>query len=110
MAVWFATRTASRPAKAVIAAAVLAAALIAAVPAAFVVGLVLMILGHVLIGLALFGASVLAALAAVVLAGLSGARYLRRLAGRVQAQVQADDGPDIRVVRLDQSEYDSRLT
>jgi predicted lipid-binding transport protein (Tim44 family) len=112
MAVWYRTRTASWPAKAVIAATALAVLLTAAIPAAFVVGLILMILGHVLVGLALFGASVLAALAAVTLAGFSGAQYLRKLVGRAQAQAQAqvqpDDRPDIRVVQLDHSEYDYR--
>lgn len=108
MTVWYRARRASWPARLVIAAGVLAVLLIAAVPAAFVVGLILMILGHVLVGLALFGASVLAALAAVVTASVTGVQYLRGLVSRVQAQVRPDDRPDIRVVHLDQSEYDYR--
>jgi len=70
MAVWYAARTMGWPAKAVIAAVLLA------------VLLVMMLLGHIAGGLALFGASVLAAAAAVVIAGLSGVRHLRRLAGQ----------------------------
>jgi hypothetical protein len=82
MTVWYTARTMSWPAKAVIAAGLLTVLLVAAVPAALLVGLVMMLLGHVAGGLALFGASVLAAAAAAVVAGMSGARYLRRLISR----------------------------
>src|SRR5919201_7095115 len=83
MAGWY---TARRPhtrlnlsGKAVIAVAVIALALVAAVPVALLAGLIMMLLGHVIGGLALFGGSVLAATAAVLLAGLSGARHLRKM-------------------------------
>jgi uncharacterized membrane protein YdjX (TVP38/TMEM64 family) len=79
MTSWYTARTMSWPAKAVLAAAVLAAALVAAVPVALFAGVIMMLLGHVVGGLALFGASVLAAVAAVTIAGLSGARHLRTL-------------------------------
>jgi hypothetical protein len=56
---------------------------------------VMMLLGHVVGGLALFGASVLAAVSAVMVAGVSGVRHLRKLASR-QAY---------RVVQLGRGEY-----
>jgi hypothetical protein len=96
MTVWYTARTMSWPAKAVIAAGLLAVLLVAAVPAALLVGLVMMLLGHVAGGLALFGASVLAAAAAAVVAGMSGARYLRRLVSR----------RGYRVLQLGRGEYD----
>lgn len=77
MTVWYRARTMSWPAKAVIAVGLLAVLLVAAVPVALLAGFVMMLLGHVAGGLALFGASVLAATAAVVIAGMSGVRYLR---------------------------------
>jgi uncharacterized membrane protein YdjX (TVP38/TMEM64 family) len=52
---------------------------VVAVPAALVVAVVMMLLGHVIGGLILFGGSVVAAVAAIVLAGLSGVRHLRKL-------------------------------
>ena len=90
MTVWYTARTMSWPAKAVIAVGLLAVLLVAAVPVALFAGVVMMLLGHVAGGLALFGASVLAAAAAVVIAGMSGVRYLRRLVSR----------PGYRVVQL----------
>jgi hypothetical protein len=82
MAVWYAARTMGWPAKALIAAVLLAVLLVAAVPAALLAGVVMILLGHIAGGLALFGASILAAAVAVVIAGLSGVRYLRKLAGQ----------------------------
>jgi uncharacterized membrane protein YdjX (TVP38/TMEM64 family) len=79
MTVWYKTRTRGWAAKAVIAAGLLAVLLVAAVPVALFVGVLMMLLGHIVGGLALFGASVLAAAAAVVIAGLSGVRHLRKL-------------------------------
>jgi uncharacterized membrane protein YdjX (TVP38/TMEM64 family) len=82
MAVWYTTRTMGWPAKAAIAAVLLAVLLVAAVPVALLAGVVMMLLGHIVGGLALFGASVLAASVAVVIAGLSGVRHLRKLVGQ----------------------------
>jgi uncharacterized membrane protein YdjX (TVP38/TMEM64 family) len=82
MAVWYTARTMGWPAKAVIAAVLLAVLLVAAVPVALLAGVVMMLLGHIAGGLALFGASILAAAVAVVIAGLSGVRHLRKLAGQ----------------------------
>jgi uncharacterized membrane protein YdjX (TVP38/TMEM64 family) len=96
MAVWQMGRAASWSSKAVIAAGLVAVLLVAGVPVALFVGVILMLLGHVVGGLALFGASVLAAVAAVALAGLSGARHLRKLISR-----QA-----FRVVQLRRGDYD----
>jgi len=79
MAGWYGTRRLNLSGKAVIVAAVIAVALVAAVPVALVAGIIMMLLGHVIGGLALFGGSVLAATGAVVLAGLSGARHLRKM-------------------------------
>jgi hypothetical protein len=79
MTVWYTARTMGWPAKAVIAAGLLAVLLVAAVPVALFAGVVMILLGHVAGGLALSGASVLAAAAAVVIASLSGVRYLRKL-------------------------------
>ena len=97
--------------KAVIAAVVLAALLVAAVPAAFVAGVILMLVGHVVGGLALFGASVLAAGAAVVIAGLSGVRHLRKMISELVETAQrgyGDPGYGDRVVQLGRGEYDYR--
>jgi hypothetical protein len=91
------------PAKAVIALGLLAVLLVAVVPAALLVGVILMLLGHVVGGLALFGASVLAAVAAVVVAGVSGVRHLRGLVTRYGVS-----RPSYPVVQLPQSEYDYR--
>jgi uncharacterized membrane protein YdjX (TVP38/TMEM64 family) len=92
---WFAEPTPDRPAKAMIAVMVLALLLVAAVPVALLAAVVMMILGHVVGGLALFGGSVLAAAIAVVLAGMSGMRHLRKLVS----------GRSFRVVQLDGSQY-----
>jgi uncharacterized membrane protein YdjX (TVP38/TMEM64 family) len=78
MAVWYTARTRRWTAKAVIVAGLAAVLLVAAVPAALLAGVVMMLLGHVVGGLALFGAVTLAAAAAVVIAGLSGVRQLRK--------------------------------
>jgi hypothetical protein len=96
MTAWHSGRTVSWSAKAVIAAGLLAALLVVSVPAALFVGVVMMLLGHAVGGLALFGASVLAAVAAVTIASLSGARHLRKLVSR-QAY---------RVVQLRRGDYD----
>jgi uncharacterized membrane protein YdjX (TVP38/TMEM64 family) len=92
MAVWCTARMMGWRAKAVIAAVLLAVLLVAAVPVALLAGVVLMLLGHIVGGLALFGASVLAAAAAVVIAGLSGVRHLRKLAQRGYRVVQLRRG------------------
>ena len=114
---WYAERMPDRSAKAVIAVTLLALLLVAAVPVALLVGVVMMLLGHVVGGLALFGGSVLAAAIAVVLAGMSGMRHLRKLvSGRSFRVVQLDGsqytdvaepegGGYTDVVRLDRSEY-----
>jgi uncharacterized membrane protein YdjX (TVP38/TMEM64 family) len=95
MAGRYAPRTMRRSTKLVIAAALLAVLLVAAVPLALLVGIIMMLLGHIVGGLALFGASILAAIAAVVIASLSGVRYLRKMV--------AEQG--FRAIRLGQSEY-----
>jgi uncharacterized membrane protein len=95
MAGWYAARTMRGSTKAVIAAGLLALLLVAAVPVALFVGVILMLLGHVVGGLALFGASILAAVAAVVVAGLSGVRHLRKLVTQ----------RGYRVVQLGRGEY-----
>ena len=92
---WYPERTAGRAARAVIAVALLALLLVAAVPVALLAAVVMMLLGHVAGGLALFGGSVLAAAVAVLLAGMSGMRHLRKLLS----------GGNFRVMRLDASEY-----
>lgn len=100
MTAWSTARRASWPARAVIAAALLAALLVAALPVALLAGVILMALGHVIGGLAVFGASVLAAGAAVMIAGMSGVRHLRKL---VSEQVSRQGHP---VVSLGRGEYD----
>lgn len=95
MTVWSSARKMGWSAKVVLAAGLLAVLLVAAVPAAFFVGVILMLLGHVIGGLALFGASILAAGAAIVIAGLSGVRHLRKLVSQQRH----------RVVQLRQSDY-----
>jgi len=101
----------------VIAVTLLALLLVAAVPVALLAGVVMMLLGHVAGGLALFGGSILAAAIAIVVAGMSGMRHLRKLvAGRSFRVVQLDgsqyadvaepQGSDYTdVVRLNRSEY-----
>ena len=114
---WYAERTPGRSAKAVIAVMLLALLLVAAVPVALLAAVVVMLLGHVVVGLALFGGSVLAAGIAVVLAGMSGMRHLRKLLsggsfrvvqldGSQYTDVAEPEGSDhTNVVRLDRSEY-----
>jgi hypothetical protein len=103
-------------AKAVIAVTLLALLLVAAVPVALLAGVVLMLVGHVVGGLALFGGSVLAAAVAVMLAGMSGMRHLRKLVRRSFPVGPLDgsqytDVPEPRggdhtnVVQLDRSDY-----
>ena len=82
----------------VIAAALLAVLLVAAVPVALFAAVIMMLLGHIVGGLALFGASILAAAAAVAIAGVSGARQLRKMVTEVTQQ-------DYRVVQLGRSDY-----
>ena len=114
---WYAERMPDRSAKAVIAVTLLALLLVAAVPVALLAGVVVMMLGHVVGGLALFGGSVLAAAVAVVLAGVSGMRHLRKLVsgrsfrvvhpdGSQSTDVAEPGGSDYgNVVQLDRSEY-----
>jgi len=102
MAAWQMGRTTSWSGRAVVAAGLLALLLVAGVPAALFVGVIMMLLGHVVGGLALFGASVLAAVGAVVLAGLSGVRHLRKLVSR-QGFLANRQG--FRVVQLPRDEY-----
>src|SRR5215471_16974430 len=92
---WYAQRAPGRPARAMIAVMLLALLLVAAVPVALLAAVVMMILGYVAGGLALFGGVVLAAALAVVLAGMSGRRQLRKLLS----------GASFRVVRLESSQY-----
>ena len=87
MTAWHTARTMGWSARAVLAVGLLAALLVAAVPAAFFVGVILMLLGHVIGGLALFGASILAAGVAVVIAGVSGVRHLRKLVSQQRYRV-----------------------
>jgi hypothetical protein len=113
---WYAEPTPGRPAKTMIVAMLVALLLVAAVPVALLAGLVMMMLGHVVGGLALFGGSVLAAAVAVVLAGMSGMRQLRKLVtghgfpvgqqDSWQDTVADERGRDYAdVVRLDRSDY-----
>ena len=114
---WYPQRRPDGSARAVIAVTMLAFLLVAAVPVALLTGVVMMLLGHVVGGLALFGASVLAAVVAVVLAGMSGLRHLRKLlSGPGFRTVPLDDNllignpepPDrgyANVVHLDRSQY-----
>jgi len=95
--------------KAVIALVVLAVLLVAAMPVAFFAGVILMLLGHIIGGLALFGASVLAAIAAVVIAGFTGVRELRkRVSELIGRPGDGDRGYGDRVVQLGPGEYDYR--
>ena len=114
---WYAERTPDRSAKAMIAVTLLALLLVAAVPVALLAAVVMMVLGYVAGGLALFGASVLAAAIAVVLAGMSGMRQLRKLLsggsfpvvgldGSQYADVAEPEGSHYtNLVQLDRSEY-----
>ena len=117
MTSWYVERTPDRSAKAVVAVSLLALLLVAAVPVALLAGVIMMLLGYVVGGLALSGGSVLAAAIAVVLAGMSGMRHLRKLvSGHGFRVVQLDDsqyfdvaepgaGDYANVVQLDRSEY-----
>jgi uncharacterized membrane protein len=101
MTVWYKARaygdrTSGWSGKAVLALGLLAVLLVAAVPAALFVGVILMLLGHVIGGLALFGASILAAGAAVVVAGVSGVRHLRKLIGQQRSRLLQLHGSDYR--------------
>ena len=102
MAAWYSDRAMGWSGKMVIAAVVLAVLLVAAVPVAFVAGVILMLFGHIIVGLALFGASVLAAIGAVVVAGVSGVRHLRKMVTELVSQRGYDD----RIVQLRRGEYD----
>jgi len=103
---WYAERKPDWSAKAVIAATVLALLLVAAVPVALLAGIVMMALGHVVGGLALFGGSILAAAVAVVVAGVSGMRHLRKLVSRSFRVVQLDGSQFIDVAEPESSGYD----
>ena len=101
MTVWYKARgykdrTPGWSAKTVLALGLLAVLLVAAVPAALFVGVILMLFGHVVGGLALFGASILAAGTAVVIAGLSGVRHLRKLISQQRYRVGQLRGSDYR--------------
>jgi uncharacterized membrane protein YdjX (TVP38/TMEM64 family) len=96
MTAWYKARTPGWSGKAVLAVGLLAVLLVAAVPAALFVGVVLMLLGHVVGGLALFGASILAAGAAVVIAGVSGVRHVRKLIGEQRYRIVQLRGSDYR--------------
>jgi uncharacterized membrane protein YdjX (TVP38/TMEM64 family) len=110
-------RTPDKSAKAVIAVALLALLLVAVLPAALLAAVVMMVLGHVAGGLALFSGSILAAAAAVALAGISGARHLRKLLSRAASRIVQLDGSQYTdtaapqesdytdVVQLDRSQY-----
>ncbi len=90
---WHAEWTPDRSGKTMIAVTLFALLLVAAVPVALLAGVVMMMLGHLVGGLALFGGSVLAAAMAVVFAGMSGMRHLRKLVfGRSFHFVQQDGG------------------
>lgn len=103
---WYAERKPDWSAKAVIAATVLALLLIAAVPVALLAGIVMMALGHVIGGLALFGGSILAAAVAVVVAGMSGMRHLRKLVSRSFRVVQLDGSQFSDAAEPESSGYD----
>jgi uncharacterized membrane protein YdjX (TVP38/TMEM64 family) len=114
---WYAERTPSRSARAVIAVTLLALVLVAAVPVALLAAVVMMMLGHVVGGLAVFGGAVLAAAVAVAFAGMSGMRHLRKLlsggsfrALRLDGSQSVDaaepgDGDYANVLELDPSQY-----
>jgi uncharacterized membrane protein len=104
MTIWYRNRAMGWSAKAVIAAVVLAAVLVAAMPVAFFAGVILMLFGHIVVGLALFGASVLAAVAAVVIASMTGVHHLRKMVSELIGQRSFGD----RVVQLGRGEYDYR--
>jgi uncharacterized membrane protein YdjX (TVP38/TMEM64 family) len=106
MTAWYAERKPDWSAKAVIAATVLALLLVAAVPVALLAGIVMMALGHVIGGLALFGGSILAAAVAVVVAGMSGMRHLRKMVSRSFRVVPLDGSQFSDVAEPENSGYD----
>lgn len=106
MTAWYAERKPDWSANAVIAATVLALLLVAAVPVALLAGIVMMALGHVIGGLALFGGSILAAAVAVVVAGMSGMRHLRKMVSRSFRVVQLDGSQFSDVAEPENSGYD----
>jgi uncharacterized membrane protein YdjX (TVP38/TMEM64 family) len=106
MTAWYTERKPDWSAKAVIAATVLALLLVAAVPVALLAGIVMMALGHVIGGLALFGGSILAAVVAVVVAGMSGMRHLRKMVSRSFRVVQLDGSQFSDVAEPENSGYD----
>jgi multisubunit Na+/H+ antiporter MnhB subunit len=99
MAGW---RTRNASPRAVVALALLAVLLVAAIPGALLVGLILMLLGHIIAGLAFAGGSIVVAVAAVALAGLSGKRYVRRLAESMGFRVLRLKDEDYNYVRPDE--------
>ena len=106
MTAWYAERKPDWSAKAVIAATVLALLLVAAVPVALLAGIIMVALGHVIGGLALFGGSILAAAVAVVVAGMSGMRHLRKMVSRSFRVVQLDGSQFSDVAEPENSGYD----
>jgi uncharacterized membrane protein YdjX (TVP38/TMEM64 family) len=109
MTVWDRNRPMGWSARAVIAAVVLAVLLVAAMPVAFFAGVILMLFGHIVGGLALFGASVLAAVAAVVIASMTGVHHVRKMISELIGQRGfGDRGFGDRVVQLGRGEYDYR--
>jgi hypothetical protein len=114
---WYAERAPGRSARAMIVVTLLALLLVAVVPVALLAAVVMMLLGNVVGGLALFGGSVLAAAVAVVLAGMSGMRHLRKLLsggsfgvmrmnGSQDADVEEPEaGGYSSIVQLDRSDY-----
>lgn len=118
MSGWHAEPTPYRSAKTMMTVTLLALLLVAAVPLALLAGVILMILGHVVGGLAVFGGSVLIAGLAVVLAGMSGMRSLRKLVSARSFNFVQQDGSPFRVedadagasdyadaIRLDRGDY-----
>jgi hypothetical protein len=93
---WYPARRMGWPAKAVVALGLLAVLLVAAIPVAFLVGLIIMLLGHVVVGLAVFGASIMAAVAAIVVASVTGVAQLRKVISRQRYRFAQLLGSDYR--------------
>jgi hypothetical protein len=87
--------TRSPSAKPLILLTVAAVLLLVALPIAILVALFMIVFGHVASGFAVIGISILVSAGAVVLAGASGVRHLRRIV----------DAKSFRVVRLGQQDY-----
>src|SRR5215469_10755324 len=104
MAVWDMNRMMGWSTRAVMAAVVLAVLLVAAVPVAFFAGVILVLYGHIIGGLARFRASVLVAVGAVVVAGVSGVRRLRKMVTELVRQ--RGYGSEDRGVQPGRGEYD----